>query len=179
MNRLEKEHEVEILAETAGQAPSAFLLDFKGLNVALATELRRQLRDNDATLRVVKNRLALLALADVPLGNLNEQFAGQTAIAYLSRSDADVVTIARLIRDFTREHEVPQVKAGVVDGESISVDEFIELAGLPSSDELVAKALYLMQYPVTGFVTALHGVVRGAIVVLDQIRNKKEDSGEA
>ena len=176
MNRREKAQEVQSIGELMGSTNHAFLLDFAGLDVAQATELRRKLREQEACMRVVKNRLAVRALEGTPLGQLNEAFVGQTAIAYLTGTD--VVGVAKLIRDFAEEHEVLRVKAGVVDGQVITTEEFETLADLPPREALLAKALYLMIYPVAGLVTALRGVIRSSVVVLDQIRLKKESEGE-
>ena len=172
MNRADKQQQVEQLTESLGQAPTAFLVDFKGLDVARATDLRFKLREREASFRVVKNRLALRAFADGPLAQVEESLAGQTAIAY--PHGEDVVGVAKVLRDFAREHEVPTFKAGVIDGEVISAEDFDRLADMPPREELIAKALYLMQYPVTGLVTALSGVLRNFVVVLEQVRQQKE-----
>lgn len=171
MDRSEKEREIEQLGETVGGAAHAFLVDFTGLDVAGATDLRRQLRDSEAQLRVVKNRLALRAFVDTPLAELQEAFRGQTAIAY---SDDDVVALAKTLRTFAKEHEVPKVKAGIVDGRPVSPDQFEEIAELPPRDELLAKALWLMQYPLQGLANTLDGVMRNFVVVVEQIRAQKE-----
>lgn len=177
MNREEKSAEVEYLKDILGKAEHAFLVDFKGLNVQGATELRAELRKSEATLRVVKNRLALRAVEGTPMGNLQTSFVGQTAVAYTYGED--VVGLARALRDFAKEYDVPEVKAGVVSGEAIDISRFSEIAGLPSRDELLAKALWLMQYPVTGLVIALDGIIRKLVIALDQVRAKKDTAGEA
>ena len=173
--RAEKTEQIEFLQQELGEVPHAILVDFRGLNVAGATDLRRRLRKEDARFKVVKNTLALRAVADLPLSEVGEAFEGQTAVAY---SSANVVALARVLREFNKEHETPTFKAGVVDGKPISAEEFEQIATLPSREMLLAKALYLMQYPVTGLVTALSGILRSFIVVLDQVRLQKEEGGE-
>lgn len=172
MNRTEKQQEVEFLAETVAGSSSAFLVDFRRLDVARSTDLRVKLREKDGRLRIVKNRLARRAFADAALAQLEESFVGQTAVAW--PAGEDVVGVAKVLRDFTKEFDVAQVKAGVVDGKVITPEEFQSLADLPSREVLIAKALYLMQYPVTGLATALSGVLRNVVVVLEQIRQQKE-----
>ena len=174
MNRAEKAKEVEVLAEDLGQTANAFLLDFKGLDVARSTDLRIRLRERDARLRIVKNRLVRLAVADTPLALLDDALVGQTAIVYTNNDD--VVGLAKILRDFTEEHDVATVKAGLVEGQVIDPEEFKRLADLPSRDELIAKALYLMNYPITGLVTVLSGVMKNFVVVLEQIRQQKESA---
>ncbi len=173
MNRTEKIKEVELLAESVGRSAHAFLVDFKGLDVGRTTDLRLRLRERDARLRIVKNRLAKRAFADTPLAALAEAFRGQTAVAY--PVGEDVVAVAKVLRDFAEEHELAGVKAGIVDGKVISPEEFRSLADLPSREQLIAQALYLMKYPITGLATVLNGVLRSFVVVLDQIRQQKEN----
>lgn len=167
----EKIEAVERLHEEFQRGPHMFLLDFKGLDVAAATDLRQRVRERDAEFRVVKNTLAMRAARDTALEQLSEAFVGPTAVAYTSD---DVVGLAKLLRDFAKEHQVPTFKAGVVDGSPIDLAQFEELADLPSRDELVAKALYLMQYPVSGLVRTLNGVLRNFVLVLEQVRQQKE-----
>jgi len=172
--RTQKVENAKVLREELGESPHAILVDFQGLDVENATDLRRKLRESEARLRVVKNSTALRAIDELPLAQLSDVFVGQTAIAYTA---ADAVSMAKVLRDFHKEFETPTFKAGVVDGTPITQEEFDALADLPPREELIAKALYLMNYPITGFVTALNGVLQGFVVALEQIRAKKE-SGE-
>lgn len=172
MNRTQKEQEVAFLNEAIGSASSAFLIDFERLTVERSTDLRTRLREKEGQLRIVKNRLAKRALAETDLADLDSAFVGQTAVAWTPGED--VVGVAKVLRDFSKEFELAPVKAGVVDGKVITPEEFQSLADLPSREELVAKALYLMQYPITGFATALNGVLRNFVVVMEQVRQQKE-----
>ena len=173
--RLQKEQDAEVLRQELAEIPNAILVDFQGLDVAAATDLRRKLRDGDARFRVVKNSIALRAIEDSPLAGLSDAFVGQTAIAY---TDGDIVGVAKTLREFAKELETPNFKAGIVDGVPISAEEFEQLAKLPPRDELLAKMLYLMNYPITGLATALNGILRGFVTVLDQIREQKVEAGE-
>jgi len=174
--RVQKEENANQLREELSGVPHAILVDFKGLNVENATDLRRKLRDGNATFKVVKNSTVLRAIEDLPLAELNDAFVGQTAIAYTSE---DVVALAKVLSEFAKDFETPSFKAGIVDGAPISQEQFEQLAKLPPREQLIAKALYLMNYPITGLVTALSGILKGFVVVLDQIRQQKEEAGEA
>ena len=171
----EKTEQIELLQQELANVPHAILVDFRGLNVAGATALRRRLREEDAHFKVVKNTLALRAVADLPLSEVGAAFEGPTAIAYTSES---VVALAKILREFTKEHETPTFKAGVVDGKPISKEQFEQIANLPPREELLAKVLYLMQYPATGLVTVLSGILRSLVVVLEQVRLQKEEGGD-
>ena len=174
VNRAQKEQNVELLRAELAEIPHAILVDFKGLDVAGATDLRRKLGAADARFKVVKNSIVLRAIEDLPLGELKEVLIGQTAIAY---TEGDVVSLAKTLREFAKEFETPSFKGGIVDGVPISAEEFEQLAKLPPREELIGKALYLMNYPITGLVTALGGILRSVVTVLDQIRDKKEEAG--
>jgi len=166
----------QLRADLAG-IPHAILVDFKGLDVANATNLRRKLREDEANFKVVKNSTALLAIEDLPLAEFKDLFVGQTAIAY---TDGDVVSFAKTLREFGEQFETPSFKGGIVDGAPISASEFEQLAKLPPRDELIGKALYLMNYPIQGLATVLGGILAGVVTVLDQIRDKRaQQVGEA
>ena len=177
IDRAQKEQNVkELRADLAG-IPHAILVDFKGLDVANATNLRRKLREDEANFKVVKNSTALRAIEDLPLAEFKDLFVGQTAIAY---TDGDVVSFAKTLREFGEEFETPSFKGGIVDGAPISAEEFEQLAKLPKRDELIGKALYLMNYPIQGLATVLGGILAGVVTVLDQIRDKRaQQVGEA
>ena len=119
MRQVEKQQTVELLTETVGQASHAFLVDFKGLDVARSTELRVKLRESDGRLRIVKNRLAKRAFAESNLSALDTEFTGQTAIAYPVGDD--VVGVAKVLRDFRqgKRHCAGQGRV-VVEGKVIS-----------------------------------------------------------
>lgn len=174
--RTQKEENAKVLREELSRVPHAILVDFKGLNVEGATDLRRKLREGDARFKVVKNSTMQRAVEELPLAELSDAFVGQTAIAY---TDGDVVALAKVLSEFAKDFDTPNFKAGIVDGAPISQEQFEQLAKLPPREQLIAKALYLMNYPITGFATALNNILRGFVVVLDQIREKREAAGES
>ncbi len=176
ISRAQKEQSVEELRAELAEIQHAILVDFKGLNVAGASDLRRKLRAEEAQFKVVKNSIVERAIGDLPLAELKHLLVGQTAIAY---TEGDVVGLAKTLSEFAKEFETPKFKGGIVDGVPISAEEFEQLAKLPPREELIGKALYLMNYPITGFVTALSGILRSVVTVLDQIREKKDEAGEA
>ena len=87
--------------------------------------------------KVVKNSTALRAVGDLPLAGLEDEFVGQTAIAY---TEGDVVSLAKVLREFAKEIRNPEIfKGGIVDGAPISAEEFDQLAQLPPREELIAQ----------------------------------------
>ncbi|HET6267447.1 MAG TPA: 50S ribosomal protein L10, partial [Acidobacteriota bacterium] len=109
MNRTEKEQEVAKLREDFARISSAFLLDFRGMKVVDATELRRQIHKSDANLKVVKNSLALIATQDSPLKVLSDFFQGPTAIAY---TEKDVAALAKILNTLAKDNPSLVIKAG-------------------------------------------------------------------
>lgn len=171
MHRNTKREQVAQLKDELKKIDTIFLCNFKGMTVAKDTNLRRDLRQQGASYRVVKNTLLKLAFADTDFAQLNDQLVGNTAVAY---HDEDIIGLAKLIAKAAKDHEKFEFKAGVVQGKVIDVAELDTLANLPSREELVAKLMFVMNYPVQGFATALNGIIRNFAVVLDQVKQKKE-----
>jgi large subunit ribosomal protein L10 len=162
---------VQRLKEQLKDIDTIFLCNFRGINVDIDTKLRRELRENGSTYLVVKNTLAKWAFEDSDFSQLNPHLVGNTAIAY---NQADVVGLAKLLSKFVKEHDKFEFKAGVVEGKVIDLAQLQTLASLPPKEVLVAKLMFMLNYPVQGLVTTLSGVLRNFAVVLDQIRTKKE-----
>jgi len=173
MERQTKIDQVQQLRSEMKDVDSIFLCNFKGISVDSDTQLRRELRENGSTYRVVKNTLLKLAFAESDFAQLNDQLVGNTAIAY---DNEDMIGLAKLISKFVKDNESFQFKAGVVEGQVIDLSNLQDLASLPSKEVLVSKMLYMMNYPIQGLATALSGMIRNFAVVIDQIKQQKEQS---
>lgn len=173
MDRNTKQKIVSQLKEDLDGVSTVFLCDFKGLTVDKDTQIRKQLRDSGTTYTVVKNTLLKLAFTDTDLDQVDEHLKGNTALAY---NKEDVVGLAKMIRDFAKENEAFNFKAGVVEGKVIDVKGLDALASMPSKEVLISKLMYMLNYPVQGLATALAGIPRNLVVVLDQIRKQKEEN---
>jgi large subunit ribosomal protein L10 len=132
--------------------------------------MRARIRQKGGKYVVVKNTLALRAIADGSLKELEPHFTGPTAVAY----GADAVALAKVLNDYIKEVPAFQFKAALVDGRAVAASQITELANLPSREQLIAKLLYLLQSPVTRFVRVLAAVPQQFVSVLDQIRVQKE-----
>ncbi len=170
MARPEKEAVVKELTDKFNSSKSLVITDYLGLNVAEMTELRKQLREAGVDFKVVKNTLATIAANDVEMNNMTEFFSGPTAIAF---GEEDAVSPARILVEFAKDHEVIEIKAGILNGELISKEKVESLAEIPSREVLLAQAFAGMKAPLTGLVNVLQGNIRGLVQVLGQIRDQK------
>lgn len=176
MNRAEKTESVAAMAAAMGKAPHAFLVDYAGLTVPAVTELRRQIRSAGSRYVVVKNTLAIRALAGSPLAALSEHFTGMTAVAY---SDTDIVALAKVLHTFGKTNPKVRVKAALVDGRPAPAEALETLASMPSRAELVARLLGLMQSPLRRLVTVLSAPQRGLAGTIAAVAKQKEEGAPA
>lgn len=161
-----------IAAELDGRISGALymiLADYAGMDMPQTTELKKNLRDNDATFNVVNNRLLNRALGGEATGMLK----GQTALIYGS---GDVVEVAKVIKKFAAKNKIPIVKGGFLEGKAISGDQVVELAQLPAKDVLRAMLLGTLQAPCSQLVGVLGQKVASLVYVLDAVRTKREEA---
>ncbi|MFQ5882769.1 MAG: 50S ribosomal protein L10 [Candidatus Methylomirabilales bacterium] len=163
--------EVERLKARLREAKSLILTDYRGLTVAEITELRRALHQAAAKYRVVKNNLTQLAAQELGIQGLHRYLEGPTAVAF---GYGDVVATAKVLSTFAKKAPVLQIKAGVVDGRVLPKDEVLAMVELPPREVMLARLAGLMQAPLRGLVSALSGSLRGFVVGLGQVRQKKE-----
>lgn len=143
-----KKQVVEEITEKFRNSQSTVLVNYRGLDVAEVTELRKQLRDAGVDYKVYKNTLARRAAEAAGLSELTETLVGPTAIAF---SDEDVVAPARILNDFAKDHEALEIKGGVIEGEIASLDDIKELASLPNYEGMVSMLLSVLQAPIRNF----------------------------
>lgn len=173
-----KKEVVSSLQEEVTTAKGVVLTTYKGLTVAQDTELRRSLREAGVSYHVVKNTMLRIAAQQAGIEGVAEHLKGTTAMAF---STEDAVAPAKVISEFIKknkldENGVLEIKAGLLDGQVISLDEVKALAALPSREVLIAKILGSMQAPISNTVNVLHGVLRKTVYVLEAIRQQKESA---
>lgn len=144
MKREQKEKVIKDLEDSFEKMNTFYLVDFKGITVSQSIKLRRLMRENSFSFRVIKNRLALRALREEFPEDLREGFQGPTAIAFSSQES---LSLARLLKNFSEENNVLKVKGGIVEGQFLSPEKFVEIASLTSRDDLLSKTAYLMAFP--------------------------------
>lgn len=169
MARPEKVKQIEELAEMFQNARSVVLNDFTGLNVEKISELRRLCRENGIEFRVVKNTLAKRSIKGTPAEELEQYFDGPTALA-ISR-DSENLSASVLVK-FAAEYQLPRLKAGVVEGQVIDATRVLELAKLPSKQELMSQLLGGIKSPGNRLVSVLQGSLRNLLYALNAIVEK-------
>ncbi len=172
VTRADKEAQQQELKSMFTAAESVVLVDFTGLDVPAATELRRQIHKADAQYRVVKNTLARRAVKGGAFEALGESFVGTNAVA---SSKTDPVPLVKALMTFAKTAPALRVKAAIVQGRSFTPADVADLAALPSKPELYATLLSVLQASMSQLVMVLSGVPRNFMNVLSQIETKKGD----
>lgn len=169
----EKKAVVVELSEKLKNASAGVLVDFKGINVADDTKLRKEMREAGVEYAVYKNSLIRFAAEQADLTELNDVLSGTTALA-ISTTD-DMVAPAKIISEYAKKlRDKFEIKAGFVEGKVISAKEVQDLAELPPKEVLVATVLAGFNAPISGFVNVLNGNLRGLAVALNAIKEQKE-----
>ncbi|NMO97525.1 50S ribosomal protein L10 [Paenibacillus lemnae] len=150
-----KQDAVDVVTSKLRESVSTVVADYRGLNVAQVTELRKQLREAGIEFQVLKNTLLRRATAAAELTELDEALTGPTAIAF---SNDDVVAPAKILNDFAKKNDALKLKGAVVEGRVISTEEIKALAELPSREGLLSMLLSVLQAPVRNFALAVKAV---------------------
>lgn len=166
-----KQQVVNEISDKLQRSVTAVLTDYRGLNVAEATLLRKELRDAGVEYRVLKNTLTKLAAEKAGYEELKKDLVGPTAIAF---SYDDPVAPAKILSKFAKEYKKLVLKSGVVEGKIIDLQGISALADLPSREVLLAQVLAGFQAPVSGFVNVMHGNLRNFACVINAIKEQKE-----
>jgi large subunit ribosomal protein L10 len=175
MNREEKAALVEEMSSALTDADAIFAVDYRGISVPQAAELRTRLAEADATFRIVKNRLAKRAAENAGTEGLEELFDGPTALTLVK---GDPVTAAKTIATFRREHRLLEFKGGVMEGAPLDPEQFMTIARLPALDVLHGQLVGIAASPITGLARGLGSMLSGLAVALGEIQDKGLVSGE-
>ena len=176
MNREEKAAVIEDVASQIKEAQAIFAVDYRGLSVKQAADLRARLIEIDANLRVVKNTLTERAADQVGAEPLKAFLEGPTAFTFVK---GDPVLAAKALAAFRREAQLPEFKGGWMDGKEISVAEIEALSKLPSLDVMHGQLVGLVANPLSGLVRTLNALLSGIAIALGQIQEQGLVSGEA
>jgi large subunit ribosomal protein L10 len=174
MNREQKAATIEAIAAEIDASEAVFAVDYRGISVPQAAELRTKLREAEASFTVVKNSLTERAADKVGAEALKPLLTGPTALAFV-RGDAAMA--AKAIADYARATQLLPFKGGLLNGEVLEADQIRAISRLPSREALYGQLVGIVASPVSGLVRTLNALLGGLAVALGQVQAKKE-SGE-
>jgi large subunit ribosomal protein L10 len=179
MNKEQKAAVVEEVAAQIRESDAVFAVDYRGISVPQAAELRQRLTDAGARLRVVKNTLTRRAADRAGAEEMKELLVGPTAFTFVSGESGDVALAAKALAQFRRQHAVLEFKGGRMNGAPLSIDQIQSIAQLPGLDVLHGQLAGVVASPLTGLVRGLNQLIQGLAVQLGQIAEQGLVGGEA
>ena len=169
MNRDQKAEVVDRIAADIEASDAVLALDYRGMSVKQAAELRTALLEANASFRIVKNTLTERAADKAGAESLKELLDGPTALTFVR---GDVALAAKAVATFRRREGILEIKGGRLEGEPLSVDEFESIARLPARDVLHGQFVGVLASPITGLVRGLASMISGLAVALRQIEEQ-------
>jgi len=176
MNRDQKQALVAELAEQIRSADTIFAVDYRGISVGDAADLRARLRDADTRFRIVKNSLTERASDAAGTDSLKSMLEGPTALAFVA---GDAALAAKALNDAARALGTLDFKGGLMDGATLSADELKSLARLPARDVLHGQLVGTIAAPLSGLVRTLNALISGLAMQLQQVAEQGLVEGEA
>ena len=162
--------QVKELKETFSKAKAIYFTEYHGLNVGDITKLRSEFFKADVEYKVAKNTLIKLAAEQNKISGLDEVLIGSTAIAIAYN---EPVAPAKVIKEFTKDNDLPRVKGILFDGEFLPGEAFKKLADMPSKEELLSQLVAMLNSPLQKLVSTLIAPIQNAVGVLNNLKEKK------
>lgn len=166
-------HNVESLAnikEDIQDISAMWVVDYRGLTVKQIQELRRNIRESQASIKVYKNTLMKIAINELELPNMDEVLKGPSAFVI---SHEDPVSSAKVIRDFAKDNDALEIKGGIMDGNFVDAEGVKAIASLPSREEVYAQIASMISGVARGLAVSINGVGRGIAQTVSQIADQK------
>ncbi len=171
LNLEEKKAVVAEVAEVAGSAYSAIAAEYSGLTVGEMTELRAKARASGVYLRVVKNKLARRAFEGTDFACMADGLVGQLVLAF---SQEDPGSAARVIKDFSKEHDKLVVKLVSIGGKLLAASDVETLAKMPTYDQAISMLMAVMKAPVEKLARTMNEVPGKLVRTVAAVRDAKE-----
>jgi large subunit ribosomal protein L10 len=176
VNRDQKAAVIDRLAGQLESADAVFAIDYRGLSVKQAVDLRASLRDADAQFQVTKNTLTERAAEKAGAESIRALLEGPTALTFVN---GDVAVAAKALATFRRQNGVLEFKGGSLGGETLSIDQIEGLARLPARDVLMGQFVGLTASPITGLVRGLSALISGLAIQLGAMAEQGLVGGDA
>ena len=164
---------IEQIKEEFGSAAAIFLVDYKGLTVKAAEELRGKLREAGAEMKVYKNTLARIALREDELPEVDSLLVGPSAFIVAKE---DPAAPAKALKEFAAANKAIVIKGGIMEGSVLTVDEVMAVAELPSREQLVGNLIQVVRTPLTQLVRVLNGPNEKIVRTLSLIAKDQESA---
>jgi len=178
MNKEQKAEKVAQIADAIRESEAVLAVDYRGISVPQAAELRTKLIEAGARFSVVKNTLTQRAVDDVGADTLKEFLEGPTAFTFVAAEGGDVAMAAKALSQFRRANEVLEFKGGIMGGEPLSIDQIESIAKLPAIDVLHGQMVGVLASPITGLVRGLNQLIAGLAIALGQIQAEGKVAGD-
>jgi large subunit ribosomal protein L10 len=171
MNREQKAAAIAEIVAQIKESDAVFAVDFRGISVPQAADVRTRLRDADASFRVVKNTLTERAADEAGAEMLKPLLEGPTALTFV-RGDAALA--AKAIATFHRETQLLTFKGGMLDGDSLDAEQILAISRLPAREVLYGQLVGMVASPITGLARGLNALLSGVAIALNEVLGKKE-----
>lgn len=171
MPSVKNETKLAQIKEDLEGAGAVWVVDACGLTVKETQALRQAVREAGASMKVYKNTLMHIALADAELPTLDDMLHGPSAFVF---ADDDVAAAAKAVKEFSKTNETLEIKGGLMEGAAVSAAEVEAIASLPSREELYAHIAAAINGVAQGLATAINGVPRGLAQVTKAVADQKE-----
>src|SRR5215211_5700168 len=169
MNREQKAAAIEEVVGQIQESEAVFAVDYRGISVPQAAELRTRLIEAGARFRVVKNTLTERAADQAGAEPLKDVLEGPTAFTFVLADGGDVALAAKALATFRRETDLLTFKGGIMNGDALSVEQLESLSRLPARDVLHGQLVGMIASPITGLVRGLNALIAGLAIQLQQI----------
>ena len=164
---------LEKVKQSIESSKGFFVIDYRGLTVKEAQQVRRALREANSEMKVYKNNILRIAVKEEGLPDVSESLVGTCAYVFFEN---DPVDAAKAIKKQSEELKKIEFVAGVADGKALNAEEAKAYADLASRDELMAQLVYVMASPLRGIASVCAGPARGLVTALDAIAEQKKEA---
>ena len=162
--------QVKELSDSFSRAKAVYFTEYHGLNVGDLTKLRSEFFKANVEYKVAKNTLIKLAAEENKISGLEELLKGSTALAI---AYDEPVTPAKVIKNFTKENDLPNVKGILFEGQFLAGEEFKKLADLPSKEESLSILVTMLNSPIQKLASTLNAPMQNLAGALNNFKEKK------
>ena len=171
MPNVKNQETLAAIKEDLGGACAVWVVDYCGLTVKEIQALRRSIREAGGSMKVYKNTLMRIALADAGLPTLDDLLQGPSAFVF---ADKDAAAAAKAVKEFAKNNQKLEIKGGLMEGKAVTAEEVEAIASLPSREQLLGQIAGAISGVARGLAVSLSGVSRGLAVATQAVADQKE-----